>query len=127
MSKGVREWLYIVIQSLYQNSVNNENECFVLMLNRLHWIPLTKNNAESKENYLLLGIEFFTGTFGMDNLSSSSAATKIKSQPNNLQADANSPIVHATWNIIWSDYEINALIQKILWREANQINLHRKN
>lgn len=84
----------------------------MLLLNRVQWIPSAKTNTESKENYLLLEVEFFSGTFGMDNLSSSTAATKIKSQANNLQADANSPIVHATWNIIWSDYEINALIQK---------------
>lgn len=104
-----------------------KKNCFVLLLNSLHWIPLTKTNTENKENYLLLEVEFFSGTFAMDNLSSSTAAIKIKSQANNLQAYANSSIVHATWNIIWSDYKINALIQKMLWREANQINVHKKN
>lgn len=97
------------------------------MLNRLHWISLTKNNTESKENYLLLEVEFFSSAFGMDNLGSSIAAAKIKSHAYNLQADANSQIIHATWNVISSDYEINALIQKMLWRETNQINVHKKN
>jgi len=71
-------------------------------------------------------MEVFSDTFSMANLSLSTAATKIKSQANNLQADANSPIVHVTWNIIQSDYKINALIQKKLWREANQINVQKK-
>lgn len=63
-------------------------------------------------------MEFSSSPFGMDNLGSSTAATKIKSDANNLQADANSQIVHATWNVISSDYEVNALIQKMLWRET---------